>query len=236
MALHRTDQPAAAPPTAFKQAPSAAPHPMRTLLHHSISSLFTILVIGILIFYRQRPDPPAIVLHPPPTLAPTATPFPTATPGPITVYVSGAVQQPALYTLPPGSRIGDALALAGGLLPEADTARINQAEFLFDGAQIFAPTLVAGQPAAAPGALAAGISNPPLTVGALLSNAPSSSSGLVNINTATLEELMSLPGIGQTKAESIVAGRPYASIEELERVSGIGPSTVEKLRAYVAVQ
>lgn len=237
MALHRTDP---SSPSGFHSAAvqlsAAPPAPQRTLLYHVISSLFSILVVGSLTLYMQRPDPPAITLQPPPTLAPTSTPPPTATPGPVTVFVSGAVPHPGLYTLAPGARVGDALLLAGGALPEADALRINQAEFLFDGAQIFVPSATIGQTTAAQSAASGAVSTQPLTVGSLLSNATSSAVGAINLNSATLEELMSLPGIGQTKAESIIAGRPYASVEELERVSGIGPSTVENLREYVSVE
>ncbi|MEZ4709645.1 MAG: ComEA family DNA-binding protein [Caldilineaceae bacterium] len=235
MALHHTDHSPAEAQTRVAPNPHPTPNPLRTLLHHAMSSLFTLLVVGGLLFYRQRPDPPAIVLQPPPTLAPTATPLPTATPGPITVYINGAVQRPALYMLAPGSRVGDVILLAGGLMPDANTSRINQAEVLSDGDQIYVPSTDAqalannnrSADADAPGA--------GLTVGALLRSA-SPSTKLININTATLEELMLLPNIGETRADSIIAGRPYATVDELERVSGIGPSTLEKLREYITVE
>ncbi|MEZ4658463.1 MAG: ComEA family DNA-binding protein [Caldilineaceae bacterium] len=234
MALHRTDHSTTHAQAPLTQAPQPAPNPLRTLLHHSMSSLFTLLLAGGLMFYRQRPDPPAIVLHPPPTLAPTATPLPTATPGPITVYVNGAVQRPALYMLAPGSRVGDVILLAGGLLPDANASRINQAEVLSDGDQIYVPPTDAQALTANSASADANTPGTGLTVGALLRSTISSDK-LININTATLEELMLLPNIGKTKAENIIAGRPYATIDELERVSGIGPSTVDKLREYVTV-
>ncbi len=206
------------------------------LLGFLLSAIFS----GVLMWLLRRPAPPAIVLHPPPTPAPTPTTPPTATPGPLYVFVSGGVHNPGLVELPPGARVGDALAKAGGLVPDADPALVNQAEIIFDGAQIHVPL---PQPRTGTGASSAlpSVNQPQAGVSGDVPPAAASPSGqgnapaggLVNINTASADELTALPGIGPVKAAAIIANRPYDSVEELERVSGIGPSTVQKLTPLV---
>ncbi len=202
--------------------------------------LLSAVLSGVLMWLLRRPTPPAIVLHPPPTPAPTPTPHPTATPGPLVVFISGGVHSPGLVELPVGARVGDALAKAGGLLPDADPSLVNQAEIVFDGAQIHVPlpqpqtgtdvssTLPPdGQPKP-------GMSGEiPSTAAAPSGQGNTPAGGLVNINTASADALTALPGIGPSKAAAIIAGRPYESIGDLERVPGIGPSTVEKLKPLV---
>jgi competence protein ComEA len=193
--------------------------------------LLNAFLIGVALMVLRRPDPPPIALQPPPTPAPTATATPLPTPAPIAVYVSGAVRNPAVYELPTGARVADALALAGGLTAEADAARINQAEPLFDGAQVHVPLIQSEQnivPASQPDA---GVSGSAPTGGSA-ANAGS----LVNVNTASIDELTTLPGIGPSKAANIVASRPYATVDDLERASGIGAKTVDRLRDLVTVQ
>ena len=205
------------------------------LLGFLLSAIFS----GVLMWVLRRPTPPAIVLHPPPTPVPTPIPSPTATPGPLLVFVSGGVRNPGLVELPGGARVGDALAKAGGLLSDADPALVNQAEIVFDGAQIHVPlpqpqtgTEVSSvlPPASQPQPGMSGEVSP-LASSSGQGNAPAG--GPININTASAEELTALPGIGPSKAAAIIAGRPYESIGDLERVPGIGPSTVEKLTPLV---
>ena len=199
--------------------------------------LLCAILAGALMWQLRRPTPPPIVLHPPPTPAPTETPAPTATPGPLFVFVSGGVHSPGMYELPAGARVGDALARAGGLLAGADPALVNQAELLFDGAQVHVPLPQSprAEAASTSGAPSAGLSgqSSPAAAGAS-SNAPSG--GLVNVNTASLEVLTTLPGIGPSKAAAIIAERPFDSVEELERVPGIGPKTVATLTPLVKVR
>jgi competence protein ComEA len=193
----------------------------------------------------RHTDPPAIELHPPPTLAPTdtpaptATPLPTPTPAPITIYVSGAVQKPGLYQLSAEARVGDAIASAGGLTTAANGDLINQAEKLWDGAQIHVPSQ--GE-AAAKGAPPVGVSGDqpaPATRGGVAIDpnaAAPNATGKVNINSASAEELDALPGIGLSRAQAIIANRPYATVDELDKVPGIGASMIERLRPLVTTQ
>ena len=199
--------------------------------------LLCAILAGALMWQLQRPTPPPIVLHPPPTPAPTETPAPTATPGPIVVFVSGGVQSPGMYELPAGTRVGEALARAGGLLADADPALVNQAEPLFDGAQVHVPL------PQSPGAKAASTNGAPSTgLSGQSSSAAAGASGsaptggLVNVNTASLELLETLPGIGPSKAAAIIAERPFDTVEELERVPGIGPKTLATIAPLVKVR
>lgn len=175
-----------------------------------------------------------MVIQAPPTPIPTATPAPTATPlppptpAPITVYVSGSVARPGLYQLPAEARVGDALHAAGGLTDAAALDLVNQAEKLWDGAHVRAPSVGEGV-AALPGVAGASGSTANSANGASLAQG-----GRVNLNTATLDQLVALPGIGPSKAQAIIDHRPYASIDDLERAPGIGPSTVNQLRNLVA--
>ena len=211
-------------------APAVGEAPLNLLLAALLLGvLLGVSLTGGAVYLLRKPEPPAIMLQPPPPPAPTATPLPTATPAPLTVFVSGAVAQPGLYTLPASARVGDALAAAGGLSPEADAALVNQAERLWDGAQVHVPTRV--QEAAAP--------EPPAGVSGQPGSTPvgeTSGGARVNINTASLEELISLPGIGSSKAAAIIANRPYDTPQDLERVPGIGAKTVERLLDLITVR
>lgn len=216
--------------------PGALPEssPMRAVFLPYLLGLFTAFTLsGIGFFVLRQPDPPPIQLAPPPTAAPTATATMTPTPGPIVVYVSGAVVAPGTFTLPPGARVVDAITAAGGLRSDADAALINQAERVFDGAQVHVP--IVGAVSAAPAVGLSGLLPTP-TPETRSAGAAISIGGLINLNTATQTELESLPGIGASKAQGIIANRPYATIDDLKRVPGIGPATVNRLRPLVTVQ
>lgn len=197
--------------------------------------LLCAILAGALMWQLRRPAPPPIVLHPLPTPVPTETPAPTATPGPLVIFVSGGVHSPGMYEVPAGARVGDALARAGGLVADADPALVNQAEPLFDGAQVHVPQSPGTEAASTSGAPSTGLSgqSAPAAAGAAQN---ASSGGLINVNTASLELLDTLPGIGPAKAAAIIAERPFNSVEELERVSGIGPKTLATIAPLVKVR
>ena len=138
----------------------------------------------------------------------------------IVIHVAGAVARPGVYHLPEGSRVYQALELAGGGLAEADLERINLAQPLIDGQQVFLP-----------------FKGEESTV--LLAGSGVSPGGRININTATRDQLESLPGIGAVKAQNIINYRqqngPFRNIEDLLEVSGIGAKTLEGIRDLISV-
>ena len=223
-----TIPPSASPPANPSVSNSPAPKPPAPVRWHWNSALagalITAIVLGGVTFLWRRPTPPPIAIHAPPTPA-ISTPEPTATPAPLVIFISGAVLTPGVYPLPAGARIVDALVLAGGFAPDANVNAVNQAAPLRDGDQIYVPTLEEE-----PAVPAAGLSSTEAP------EAASVSSGPINVNTASAEELEQLPGIGPARAQDIIANRPYASVDELDRVPGIGPATLEELRPYVVVQ
>ena len=200
-------------------------------------SLGWLAILAAALLLTRRPAGQPIEIVPPPTAPPTATPAPTVTPGPLLVDVAGAVRTPGIYALPRGSLVADAITAAGGPAGDADLDRLNKAITLQDGMQVYVPRL--GQPTPAPvrptqPTAAATIAPTRATLGATTSVTPTGK--LVNLNTATLEELDTLPGIGPATAEKIIDGRPYGAIEDLMRVKGIGQATFDKLKDLVTVR
>lgn len=221
-------------------AAAAAPSRSFHLMSYLLGLATAVTLLGGALFVLRRPEPPPIQLQPPPTQAPTATPLPTATPAPAVVFVSGAVAAPGTYVLPPGARVADALNAAGGLLETADPALVNQAQPVYDGAQVHVPAA-----AAAPDAAVADAGPPVGLSGLLPTPTPPSSragevavapGGLINVNTATAAELETLPGIGASRAQAIIDNRPYQTVDDLNRVPGIGDATLARLRPLVAVE
>jgi competence protein ComEA len=194
-----------------------------------LSLVWLAVLAGVLLFTRRPPAQPIEIL-PPPTSAPTATPLPTPTPRPLRVDIAGAVREPRVYTLPPGSIIADAIAAAGGPAADADLDRINKAIELQDGVQVYVPHLAETPPV--PSISPFGTAAPPVE-----RSAPAVVlTGSIDLNTATLAELETLPGIGPKIAQLIVDGRPYAQPEDLLNVKGIGPATLAKIRDLVTVR
>lgn len=138
----------------------------------------------------------------------------------VVVAVVGLVGRPGLVTVPAGSRVADVIEAAGGLLPGTDPAVVNLAAVVADGQQVAVGVPGTGGGAPAPGAGGAG-------------------SGLLDLNTATADELDALPGIGPVLARRIVAHRdelgPFRSVDQLEDVPGIGPAIAAELVELVTV-
>ena len=144
---------------------------------------------------------------------------PPPEPPEVRVHVAGAVAAPGVYSLPPGSIVQDAVNAAGGELADADLNALNLAAILVDGAQVWVPSTLAPD------------SRPTIASG--------DPGGLLNLNTATLEELDGLPGLGPVTSQSIIEYRnsngPFQSVDDLIKVPGIGEGILESLRPLVTV-
>ncbi|MCE2489805.1 MAG: ComEA family DNA-binding protein [Anaerolineae bacterium] len=187
---------------------SDSPRPRQVLF--AIALLVLIVTSAVSLWQQTRPEPLEIRVYPPP---PTDTPTPPPTPGPLTVYVSGAVHEPQVLSLPHGSRVMDAIASAGGPLPDADLDRVNLAAELRDGMQVHlarqggtVPLLATGDPR-------------------------------IRINHATMEEIQLLPGIGPVLALRIIAWREaqgrFSNMSDLDAVTGVGPALLRQLEGLV---
>jgi competence protein ComEA len=197
-------------------------------------SLVWLVVLGVALFMSRQPASQPIEILPPPTLQPTLTPLPSPTPGPLRVDVAGAVRTPGVYTLPPASIIADAIAAAGGPANDAALDRVNKAMPLTHGMQVYVPHVADAatpQPVAPVPAKAAVAPLPETSPGGA-----SADGALVDLNTATLAELDTLPGVGPATAQRIIDGRPYGAIEDLMRVKGIGQATFDKLKERITVR
>ena len=179
--------------------------------------VFLILIgIGVVaaggLFASRWQPAPAIIIEPP---------LPTATPGPIQVYVSGAVVNADVYTLPPGAIARDAVEAAGGITDDAMLDQINLARKLKDGDQVYIP-------AEGEAIVVEGEGEGEVVV-----------TGPVNINIATQEQLETLPGIGPAIALRIIEYREenglFETIEDIQNVPGIGPATFENIRDLITV-
>lgn len=159
----------------------------------------------------------------------------------ITVYVSGEVVKPGVYVLLATARVIDALQAAGGATNQADLVVVNLAAPLVDAAQVFFPR-IGSTPRVTLPRPHAGINLPSAgTSGSGSGDAggATSAAGIVDINSATLSDLDALPGVGPSTAQAIidyrVANGPYASVDDLLNVRGIGPSKLAAMRARVRV-
>ena len=146
------------------------------------------------------------------------------------VYVTGAVASPKVCELSEGARVLDAIEAAGGFTDDAATDALNLARVVEDGEQIDVPTEQEAAEAAASGTSSSSSST---------SSSSDSTSSLININTATAEELETLPGIGEVTAANIIADREengaFESIEDITRVSGIGDKKFEAIEDLICV-
>ncbi len=195
---------------------------MKQVLYVLIGVLAGFLLAGMLLLVARLPAGKPVTLVP----APSQAPF--------VVQVSGAVVKPGVYDLTEGSRIQDAIEAAGGLLAEADTRSLNLAARLTDGQQVDIPYQAGSEPSSSSSGNTA-----PFTV---ISSTPTTGpdqSELVNINSATLQELDALPGVGPTTAQNIITYRqqhgPFQHIEDIMNVPGIGPATFDRISSLITV-
>src|SRR6478672_7814121 len=187
----------------------------RRLLLAAAGALVLILLLGRFVLGAGTTTTAASLPLPPPTGA-GVTGLPSSR---VVVDVVGAVRRPGLYRLAHGSRIADAVTRAGGATSRADLAQVNLAAPLADGEQVVVPRRGAG---GAAGASAA---------------SPGAPGGPVQLSTATLEQLDSLPGVGPVTAQKIIDYRQkhgaFQSVDELDAVPGIGPKRLEQLHELV---
>jgi len=223
------------------------------------AAIVAILAVLVTVFTLLRDRPPPVMsakLPPVERVSGTSGPSPksSATPGaaqpggsdrPVVVSVVGLVHTPGLVTLAPGARIADALQAAGGAMDGADTIGLNMARPVGDGEQIvvgLAP--LSGLPKALGSSVGSGSAAGPAPV-----STPGKPTGgpktgpktgeALDLNTATVEQLDALPGVGPVTAAAILAWRQangkFTSVDQLAEVDGIGPSRLDKLRALVRV-
>ena len=197
--------------------------PVPERYRHLISVLLIIVIVGGgAVFAFRRPAPVHFNIIPPEptgTPAPTETAVPSATPGPVQAYVTGAVARPqSIVSVPFGSRVEAVIAAAGGLTDVADLDRVNLAQIVRDGDQIHVYAV-----------------EEQVTL-----LATPNDGGIVYINVAGVDELVELPRIGPAMAARIVeyreANGPFTSLEDVDEVSGIGPSTLDQLEPLISFE
>jgi competence protein ComEA len=217
------DAPEARPPTGRAGVLAAFDPGRRGVRALAVVAVLVVCVAAFLAWQaRPRPTPVASAepgTSAPPALAPAT---PTAV---LIVSVGGRVKKPGLVRLPAGARVADAIEAAGGVLPDTDLTGVNLARKVVDGEMILI-----------------GVTPPPGAAGAN-GNAGSSGSGatggVVNLNTASLAELQTLPGIGAVLAQRILDYRTehggFKSVNELRQVDGIGDAKFAQLKDRVMV-
>lgn len=191
-----------------------------------LAIVVAVLLAGAGLWYVRSLPKPIVVAAEPASPAPVTSDAasPTPSPSPILVDVAGWVRRPGVYELAPGARVIDAIEAAGGARSGAALEALNLAAPLADGTQVLVPKR--GQAAAPPAGSGTGTST-------------AAGGGLVNVNTATAAELEALPGIGEVLAQRIVDHRtehgPFATVEDLLDVSGIGEAILAEIRDLVTV-
>jgi competence protein ComEA len=184
-----------------------------------ISLLSGLLMAGVILLIALPPRGQAIQLAPLPTTAP------------LTIYITGEVNQPGVYSLPPGSRVKDAVQIANGLLPDADSAALNLAAPTQDGEHLVIP-LIGDTPSSTEGLT-------PSSTTTIVPTSAYTAQNPLNINLAKQADFELLPGIGPTRAAAIIAYRdshgPFTKTSDIQNVPGIGTVTFNRLKDIISV-
>lgn len=184
---------------------------LKSILYLASGILFGLFLAAVVWIVSRTPTGEAVILRPAPTEKP------------VVVYITGAVPRPGVYALPKNARVQDAISAAGGFLAEAEKSEINLAALLEDGEKLDIPYIEGASPV---------LGTPGPTVVAVTTE-------LININTASLEELDALPRIGATLAQRIIDYReengPFLTIDDLDNVTGISAGMIEDFRDQITV-
>lgn len=212
---------------------SVLPDPLKPYRNYLLMFLLNLAVVAGILYLLRRETPRELIVSQLPTRAPT--PVAQKQIVPIQVSVSGAVNQPGTYELGSDARLADALDKAGGVKPEADLSKLPLTRALKDGDKIQVPARAINVPTANP--IAPTLSTPPSPPPA---SAPTAAAHKINLNTATLEQLDALPGIGPALAQRILDYRnekgSFKSVEELKEVRGIGDVLYKEIQDLVTVE
>ncbi len=184
---------------------------LKSTLYLASGILFGLFLAALVWVVGRNPSGEAVVLR----AAPTEKP--------VIVYITGAVPRPGVYALPKNARVQDAISAAGGFLAEAEKSQINLAALVEDGEKLDIPYVEGAIP----------------IVGTPVPEVVTSTTELININTASAAELDTLPGIGPTLAQRIIEYReqngPFISAEDIINVAGIGAGNYERFKDQITV-
>jgi competence protein ComEA len=200
---------------------------LSSLSRGELAGLIVVLAVtlgGAGLWYARSLPKPVTIGAPPPSVGAVGAPVGTSpSPAAIIVDVAGQVKKPGVYEFTEGQRVIDALNAAGGPKHDANLAALNLAAPLADGSQVLVPATVPAE----------------TTSGSSSGSATSGDTVLINVNSADAIQLQELPGIGEVLSAAIVKYRedngPFASVDQLDEVSGIGPATLEDIRDLVTV-
>ena len=217
-------------------------------LHRLVIGLVTTIVASVGVWLLVRPSAPlveSVVPHASGVgiVAPLST---LPTPLTVRIHVAGAVARPGVYTVSSSARVVDAVKAAGGATSRADLERINLAQTIVDTEQVFVPfrssriTKVTVAPRLRPSRTTIPVSVPTVPGVVPIIGAPiTTMSPLINLNSATSDQLDTLPGVGPSTAKAIISYRnrkgPFSKVDDLLNVPGIGPAKVGALRDQVTV-
>jgi competence protein ComEA len=205
---------------------------LASLSRRELAALAVVVAVtlagGAVWYVRSLPRPVDVVRGPSAVglAQPVAAPAPTPSPTSILVHVAGEVRRAGVYAFDSGERVIDAIDAAGGARGDAALDELNLAAPLTDGSQVLVP----GR---------SDVDRSPVADGSAAGAATDAPTARINVNTADATELEDLPGIGEVLSQAIVDYReefgPFSSVDELEDVSGIGPSILADIRDLVAV-